>query len=276
MRSKAVKKKKRSNKRRREPFFKRVAHRLAAAIKAGVVMGLVVFIGYGSWWLYGKAITSPELAVRHLSVKGALRTQPREIIRLAGIREGQNIYSFSAGEVERSIKKNPWVLGAAVKRRLPGTVKIVITERRPVAIVQMKDLFVMDSQGTVFKKLASGERLDLPLVTGLSEEMVQNEGLLMSSFMRLFSLLEGRDGFNLDNVSEIHCDALYGFTLHTLDHGLKVELGDSHFEAGLRLFERLRGVKKGALRGALAVDVRKAGEVLVRYDHDVANGGRRT
>ncbi len=275
MRKSAVKKKKRSNRRRREPFVKRAARRVAVAAKVVVAMVLVVFIGYGSWWLYGKAITTEELAVRHLAVTGALRTQPREIIRLSGIREGQNIYSFSAGEVERMIEENPWVLSAAVKRRLPGTVKIVIKERRPVAIVQMRDLFVMDSEGTVFKKLDSGERLDLPLVTGLSKEMVENEGALMSSFMRLFTLLEERKGFNLDNVSEIHCDATYGFTLHTLGSGLKVELGSSRFEAGLRLFDRVRSMKKETLRGAVAVDVRRAGEALVKYDHDVAKRGRR-
>ncbi len=275
MGSRAVKKKKRSNRRRKEPFIKRAARRVAVAVKAGVALSLVAFIVYGSWWLYEKAITTPELAVTHISVKGALRSQPREIIRLAGISEGQNIYSFSASEAAAMIGENPWVVKAAVKRRLPGTVKIVIKERRPVAIVQSKGLFVMDSEGTIFKRLEAGERLDLPLVTGLDEGMIKNKGLLMEAFMRLFKVLEGRDGFNLDNVSEIHCDSLYGFTLHTLDNGLLVELGDSNFEAGLRLFERVRAMKKRVLRGAVAVDVRKGGEAVLRYNYDVVKGAKR-
>ncbi|MFQ5427472.1 MAG: cell division protein FtsQ/DivIB [Thermodesulfobacteriota bacterium] len=276
MKSRALKKKKRSNRRRREPLLRRAAHRVAVVSKAAVTLVLVAFIGYGSWWLYGKVITTPELAVTRLSVKGALRTQPREIIRLAGISEGQNIYSFSASEAARSIGESPWVLKAAVKRRLPGTVRIEIKERLPVAIVQMDGLFVMDSDGTIFKKLASHERLDLPLVTGLSKEMVENNGVLMTSFMRLFTVLEKRKGFNLDSVSEIHCDAHYGFTLHTLNRGLMVELGNSNFEAGLQLFERVGAMNREVFRGAVAVDVRRAGEVLVRYDHDVAKKGRRT
>lgn len=275
MRSRAVKKKKKGNRRRREPFVRRAAHRLFVAAKAVAALGLVAFIGYGTWWLYEKAITTPELAVTRLSVKGALRTQPRELIRLARITEGQNIFSFSSSEAERLIGENPWVLSAAVKRRLPGTVKIVVQERRPMAIVQMEGLFVMDSNGTIFKRLDPGEVLDLPLVTGLSEDMIENNHGLMSSFIRLITVLEKRSGFNLDDVSEIHCDVLYGLTLHTLDHGLRVELGDSNFEARLERFERVAAMKKGILRGVVSVDVRKAGEAVLRYDFDVAKGGRR-
>jgi len=271
----ADKKKKRSNRRRREPFFKRAARRAATAIKAVVALGLVSFILYGSWWTYGQVLSTPRLAVQHLSVSGALRVQPREVIRLAGIEEGQNIFSFSSSKVAQKIGQNPWVLETHVKRKLPGTVTIAITERRPVAIVKSKGLYIMDSNGVVFKKLASGDRLDLPLVTGLGEDVMENKSALTAPFMRLFAVLEGREGFNLENVSEVHADPVYGFTIYTLDKGLRLELGGSDFEARLKTFERLRAMKKGVLRGVAAVDLRKAGEAVVSYDHEVAKGGGR-
>jgi len=277
MRQKAVNKKKktRSNRRRREPFLKRAAHRLAVALKAGLALALLSFIVYGSWWTYEQVISTPRLAVRHLSVSGALRAQPREIIRLAGIEEGQNIFSFSSSKVVQRIGANPWVLETAVHRKLPGTVKILVKERRPMAIVKKKGLFVMDSSGKVFKKLAAGDALDLPLVTGLCVEGANNNKALMAPFLRLFSILENRHGFNIENVSEVHCDSDYGFTLYTLDEGLKVELGRGDFETRLRLFERLKTLKKGILRGVTAVDLRKAGEAVVRYDKDTAKVGGR-
>ncbi len=278
MRQRAVnkKKKKRGNRRRREPFLKRAAHRLAVALKAGLALALVSFIVYGSWWTYEQVISTPRLAVRHLSVSGALRAQPREIIRLAGIEEGQNIFSFSSSKVVRRIGENPWVLETAVHRKLPGTVKILVKERRPMAIVKkMKGLFVMDSSGKVFKKLASGDSLDLPLVTGLGRDAAENKSALMAPFLRLFSILENRDGFNIENVSEVHCDSDYGFTLYTLDDGLRLELGREDFEARLSLFERLKTMKKGLLRGVAAVDLRKYGEAVVRYDKETAKAGGR-
>jgi len=271
----ANKKKHKGNRRRRDPFFKRAARRAASVARGAVTLGLVSFILYGSWWTYEQVISTPRLAVTHLSVSGALRSQPREIIRLAGIEEGQNIFSFSSSKVARRVGQNPWVIETHVKRRLPGTVRIEIKERRPVAIVKMKGLFVMDSEGTVFKKLAHGERLDLPLVTGLGLNAAEDNSPLRGSFMRLFSILEKRDGFNLENVSEVHCDPLYGFTLYTLDEGLRVELGDSDFEAKLGLFERLKMMRKGVLRGVEAVNLRKSGEAVVRYGHDAAKAGGR-
>ncbi len=271
----ANKKKKRSNRRRREPFLRRAAHRLAVAVKAVVALSLVSFILYGSWWTYKQVLRTPRLAVTRLSVSGALRAQPREIIRLAGIEEGQNIFSFSSSKVAQKIGKNPWVLETRVKRKLPGTVKIEIKERRPVAIVKMKGLFVMDDSGAVFKKLSAADRLDLPLVTGLGKDAVNNKSALMAPFLRLFSILEGREGFNLEDISEVHCDPAYGFTIYTLDEGLRVDIGTSDFEARLKNFERLKAMGKGVLRGVAAVDLRKAGEAVVRYDHDVAKGGGR-
>jgi len=271
----ANKKKKRSNRRRREPFLKRAVRRMAVVGKALVVISLVSFILYGSWWTYEQVLSTPRLAVRHLSVSGALRAQPREIIRLAGIEEGQNIFSFSSSEVEKKIGENPWVLEASVKRKLPGTVRILVEERRPVAIVKTKGLFVMDSLGTVFKKLTPADRLDLPIVTGLGGASDEHKSAIITDFLRLFSILDNRNGFNIGNVSEVHCDPEYGFTIYTLDRGLRVELGSSDFEARLKTFERLMAMNKAVLRGVTAVDLRKAGEAVVRYGHDAVKRGAR-
>jgi cell division protein FtsQ len=239
---------------------------------AGVVGGL----GYGGWRLYDEALTTPRLALKRIIVRGALRAQPRDLIRLAGIREGENIFSFSAAEVAARVEESPWVVSAVVRRKLPDTVRVDVTERRPLAIVKMKDLYVMDTSGEVFKKLGPEDRLDLPLLTGLDKEALKNKEGCVRSLQRLFASLEGSSGLNLENVSEIHYDPVYGFSLYTLDEGLRVELGSTEFERGLRLFERLRAMKGGLGGGVVAVDVRKAGEAVVRYDHEVVpdGGGR--
>ncbi len=248
---------------------------MVVAGKAVVALSLVSFIVYGSWWTYEQVISTPRLAVRHLSVSGALRAQPREIIKLAGIEEGQNIFSFSSSEVEKKIGENPWVLEASVKRKLPGTVRILVEERRPVAIVKTKGLFVMDSRGNVFKKFTPADRLDLPIVTGLDGASEEQKRAIIAGFMRLFPILDNRQGFNMGDVSEIHCDYDYGFTIYTLDRGLKLELGNSNFEARLKIFERLMAMNKAVLQGVRAVDLRKAGEAVVRYGHKaVKRGGR--
>jgi len=270
---KVASRKKKRNRRRKEPLARRVARRVAAALRICLALAIVAGLGYGGWRLYEEILTTPRLGVEHIFVRGALRAQPREIIKIAGREEGENIFSFSSGEVAGRVKKNPWVVSAVVRRKLPDTVRIEVVERRPMAIVKIKDLFVMDSKGVIFKKLAPEDRLDLPLVTGLERKMIDAGGTYMESFMRLFSSLESGRGLNLESISEIHCDPVYGFTLYTLDSGLRVELGAEGFERGLGLFERFRAMNRGALRGAVAVDVRKAGEAVVTYDHDVVSKG---
>jgi len=275
-RNRVVRKKKKKNRRRKEPFLRRAARRAAMVLKVCLVAAMVAGLGYGARRLYVEALTTPRLALKRIIVRGALRAQPRDLVRLAAIREGENIFSFSAADVAARVEENPWVVSAVVRRKLPDTVRIEVTERRPLAIVKMKDLYVMDESGEVFKKLGPEDRLDLPLLTGLDKEALKKREGYVRSLQRLFESLEAGAGLNLENVSEIHYDPVYGFSLYTLDDGLRVELGSAEFERGLRLFERLRAMKGGLNGGVVAVDVHKAGEAVVRYDHEVVpeGGGR--
>ncbi len=276
MRKRVTGRRKKRNRRRREPFLRRAARRLGTLVRVLLAAGLVAGLGYGGWRVYETALTTPRLAVRRVLVRGALRAQPEDLINLSGLREGENIFSFSAAEAAERVAGNPWVVRAVVRRKLPDTVMIEVRERRPLAIVKMKDFYVMDESGEVFKKLAPVDHLDLPVVTGIGMEGVGGRDGYMEPLKRLFASLQRGGALNLDNVSEIHYDPVYGFSLYTLDRGLKVELGSSDFERGIRLFERLCTLKGGVLNGVQAVDVRKAGEAVVRYDHDVvpAGGGR--
>jgi cell division septal protein FtsQ len=73
------------------------------------------------------------------------------------------------------IAKNPWVETVHIRRFFPDGLSISITERAPLAIVNMGYIYYLDARGNVFKVLNKGDRLDYPVVTGFSEDEMNSD-----------------------------------------------------------------------------------------------------
>lgn len=79
---------------------------------------------------------SSLLRLRHLEVVGTSSLTRAEIVRLAALSPSTNVLWFDAGAVERRLESDPWVARATVSRRLPGTIRISVVERAPVAMIR--------------------------------------------------------------------------------------------------------------------------------------------
>jgi cell division protein FtsQ len=107
--------------------------------------------------------------VQVVTVEGRVETDAQEILRAVGVARGDAILGFSPDNARRTIEQIPWVSSATVSRRLPDTVHVVITERRPIALWQVSGkITLIDRDGTDLGMPANGldEFRDLPLVVG--------------------------------------------------------------------------------------------------------------
>ena len=260
------KKKKRNRRKQNEPLALRVRRPALRAIKAAVVLAVLPVLAYGALSFYRVLVTTEYLAVNTVVVTGADRVAPEEAVELSGIAEGQNILSFSAGEAAEALKTNPWVKTAEVKRRLPGAIEIIIDEREPVALVLLdKDFYVMDASGTVFKKYAVSDRLDLPVVTGLTKDGLKEGGAEAAGLLQLMAVLRPREGFNLSDISEINVDPVFGLSIYTLDEGVRLAVGSGSFADKLASFDKVVTSRGGALGGIEAMDLNNSRSVVVRF-----------
>ena len=134
---------------------------LAMAVSAALCLGAV-----NGW---ERARSSPLLAVRKVSVRGAAHARPAELIARSGLLVGQNILRVDLAAAARGVESSPWVISASVSRRLPMTVEVEVVERRPAAKIVLGASYLVDVEGKVFKKVAEEDgALELPLFTGLS------------------------------------------------------------------------------------------------------------
>jgi cell division protein FtsQ len=105
--------------------------------------------------------------VQEIIIEGRANT-PEPMLRAAlGINRGDSMLGFSLDGARQRIESLSWVQNAAVERRLPGTLVVSLTERRPFAVWQNQGKFVLiDRAGQIVANEDVSSFGDLPLVVG--------------------------------------------------------------------------------------------------------------
>lgn len=80
--------------------------------------------------------------VNRVHVSGASHYSEADILRLAGVRVGFPLLWITKQRVS-ALKRDPWILGAQVVRKWPGTLYLSVTERQPV-LVRGKAAYALD------------------------------------------------------------------------------------------------------------------------------------
>jgi cell division protein FtsQ len=106
---------------------------------------------------------TPGFETRRVEVSGTRLLAPHEVLAASGVRMGDNVWSDPAAW-EAALRRHPVVAEAEVTRRLPGTLRIRVTEKRPAALVQAGTLRPVTAAGQVLPVDPARVPLDLPLL----------------------------------------------------------------------------------------------------------------
>lgn len=208
---------------------------------------LVIAVGVGAVAL-GRLVerhvrTSPAFAVREIEVDGHVRLTREEILDAAGIELGRNVFEVAQEDAERRLAAHPWIAEAHVRRRLPGTYRIEVRERRAVALLVLGDVFLVAEDGAVFKRAEEGDPIDLPVITGVDRErFTRDRGFRTSVLLEAVALLSDYRGaglFRREPIGELHVEPDDGLSLYVGEDATYVRLGHAPFRGKLR---RLRTV----------------------------------
>lgn len=122
-------------------------------------------IGCGGWAATG----SPLLDLDRVVVEGAEHTPPADARRASGLHRGEALVDVDSAAAARGVETLPWVESATVGRQWPGTVRIRVVERRPVAVIASGSgaPALVDATGRVLEEVEAVPP-DLALLTGLA------------------------------------------------------------------------------------------------------------
>ncbi|HSP81679.1 MAG TPA: FtsQ-type POTRA domain-containing protein [Myxococcaceae bacterium] len=211
-------------------------------LKAILLTGLTLALAWGGVELRRWALTSPTFLLKETTFAGLQRAGPGELLKLSGLTVGQNLWSLDVEALERAMLAHPWVRSVEVTRRFPSSVSVEVSEHVPAALAVLGDLYLLDEQGEPFKRLQPGDRVDLPLVSGMSrEDYLADEAGVRERFRRALEVAEAyaeSGPGQRERLSEVRVSPA-GLVL-VLSDGLEVRLGEGETEARLERLARVR------------------------------------
>jgi cell division protein FtsQ len=179
-------------------------------------------IGVGMVFLYYQLLTSTFFCIKdinNIELTGTQRFSRSQILEMAHLDARTNLLALKPALVEHALMTHPWIAKAELSRHWPNHLTLRLTERIPLALVQLEDLYYIDKTGSLFKPSSPSDPHDFPVITGLSREQFpagQNSpSILVSQTLELLELLQKTTGpLKSSLVAEINVDPERGFTMY--------------------------------------------------------------
>jgi cell division protein FtsQ len=120
--------------------------------------------------------TTTRFAIEGVEAQGSQRYNDGELLTLAGIRRGANLFSVDLGAAERKLAEDPWIESAHVARKLPDQLTITVEELSAAALAVVDGtIYLVTRQGRPIKPLETGDFGDYPVVTGVTAEQLATD-----------------------------------------------------------------------------------------------------
>jgi cell division protein FtsQ len=123
---------------------------------------LAAAAGSSPFWAPPALRRVPLFDADRVEVAGSRLLAPHEIVAASGIRIGASVWTDPAAW-EAALERHPVIEDARVERRLPATLRIRITEKRPAAFVAAGTLRPATATGEILPVDPARVPVDLPL-----------------------------------------------------------------------------------------------------------------
>ena len=147
---------------------KRSWRALIKPLLAGVVFAAA--LAYGVVRASAIAAHAHVLQIEQIIVRGNERLSKGEVLAVLNGLRGESLVWTDLDHWRRRLMASPWVRDAALRRLLPSTVEVVVSERQPIGIGRINsDMYLVDERGVIIDQYGPQYAdLDLPIIDGLA------------------------------------------------------------------------------------------------------------
>ncbi len=240
-----------------ERIGKRFQEILKQAIRVALhVLALVILFSAGHQ-LYVRLLEDSFYQVREVEIQGCRKVPEQVILSLAKIEGMPNLFTLPLKEIAERIEVHPWIEHVRIRKIFPNKVLIHIEERKPMAILQLGELFYIDSKGVIFSRVGDQDGYDFPFLTGLNRQAFDQEPAvakhLIAKALECLKIVERNKASPLTGVSEIRMEKTFGIHCFTQTGGVEIRMGWDQYEEKLRRLSFIwsdlqkRGISAGSI-----------------------------
>lgn len=234
--------------------------------RAALVMGLLMYVGYR---LVRDVVTTQALTITRITVNGNSRLSKGEVVALLDGIRGTNMLTLDIESWRQKLLASPWVADAAIRRVLPGTVNVAVSERQPMGIGRLNDeLYLIDDRGGIIDQFGPNyAEFDLPVIDGLAAAPRDNGPLIDEAraalAARVLAALQGTPSL-ARRVSEIDVSDVHDAVLILKGDTALVRVGSEQFAERLQSYLDLAPALRERVASIDYVDLRFDERVYVR------------
>jgi cell division protein FtsQ len=216
------------------------------------------------------------LQVDRIAVHGNDRLSKGEVLAMLGGLTGESLFGTDLDVWRRRLLASPWVRDAALRRSLPSTVDVAISERTPAGIGRLGgELYLVDERGILIDQYGPQYAdLDLPLIDGLA--MSSSDGSAADAARaelasRIISAVRVKPDL-AKTLSQIDVSDLRNASVILSGDPAVIYLGDDNFVQRLQAYVDLAPALRERVPSIDYVDLRFDDRIYVRP----AGSGRAT
>jgi len=259
---------------------------VALAVTFGTVFGLYLFWRAGEWALDKFVYENSEFAIRHIDVQTDGVIAPNQLRRWSGVKLGDNLMALDLGSVKRNLELVSTIGSVSVERVLPRTLEIRVTERQPVAQVDVPragsasgievTVFQLDAKGCVMQPLdprlcvipLAQVRDQLPVITGLNMYQLQPgqrvESPQMLAALRLIGTFNRSAMAGLVTLRRIDVSSP-GVVVATTGQGGEITFGLDNLNQQLQRWREIYDLGQRMSKAIASLDLAVSNNVPVRW-----------
>lgn len=189
---------------------------------------------------------SKAFDVTVVSVQGNNHVKTKSVLDKCGFNGNTKTYSVKESSIRAALLTNPWIENVKVAKKTGGKVVVFITERKPIAMVNLKSVSYVDRYGVVFP-MAEKVISEMPVVCGL-KDTVDSRGIHricnadMVNIKTFFHKASAIRNDFLQSITQIDFSDKKKIRLSFQAHSTLVELDPSNLDVGLQRLVRLEGL----------------------------------
>ena len=197
--------------------------------------------------------------IKNIEISGLNHLDENDIIKIVNAYNEINIFNVNVDDIYKKIKNNTWIKKASIEIIYPNTIKILLTEKKPVAIWQNRygNNLITKSGDVIFEKNLEEFKNYLPIVVG---ENVHKE---VQSILDIFSK-------NKDFVTNIWSLTFVNqrrWDVH-FNQGLTIKLPSKNLEKAWEKVLYLDKEFKILNLGLTELDLRNSNQILGKINID--------
>jgi cell division septal protein FtsQ len=259
---------------------------LTGGILFGTVFGVYLLWRTGAWAMDRFVYENSEFAIQRIEVKTDGRIAPDQLRRWSKVKTGDNLIALDLTSVKRNLELVSTVGTVSVERILPRTLKITVTERDPVAQVNIPragaaggivvTVFQIDADGWVMQPL--DPRLcviplaqvsdQLPVISGLNVYQLQPghrvELPQVQAALELISAFGHSPMAGLVGLRRIDVSAP-GVVVVATDQGGEITFGLDRLEQQLRRWREIYDLGQRMNKTVASLNLAVSNNVPVRW-----------